>query len=148
MEGCGGTDAKACYHAYFLCFNDARYYEAHDVLEYAWLKLSPAEGMFFKGLIQLAGAFVHLQKQYLRPYHYKFGGRLRPAKRLFWVASKNLHPYFPKHMGLDVAVALKVCEFLEGKIAASGYQYNPWRPENAPYFEEKADMWYLRMRGV
>lgn len=141
----GHVDTEACYQAYFLCFNDIKYYEAHDVLEYAWLKFPEKGGVFFKGLIQLAGAFVHLQKQYFRPHHYKFGSRLRPAQRLLWRASKNLQSYLPRYMRLDVATVLQVCEFLEGSIAASGYQRNPWRPENAPRFEEDAKVWRLQV---
>ena len=38
--------------------------------------------LFFKGLIQVAGAFVHLQKQFLHPEHPKHRPRLRPAVRL------------------------------------------------------------------
>ena len=50
------------YRAYFRCWNEQRYYEAHDVLEQVWLKDDTADDNFFKGLIQAAGAFVHLQK--------------------------------------------------------------------------------------
>ncbi len=141
----GSVNAKACYQAYFLCFNEAHYYQAHDVLEYAWLKMSQEKAAFFKGLIQLAGAFVHLQKQYLRPHHYKFRGRLRPAKQLFWLASKNLQPYSPKYLQLHVASVLAGCEFFEGKITASGYQFNPWRPETAPAFLDYNGLRHLQI---
>ena len=58
-----------CYLAYFVCFNTQEYYEAHDVLEHLWLQREDENHAFFKGLIQLAGAFVHLKKQNLRPEH-------------------------------------------------------------------------------
>ena len=47
------------YHGFFECFNRGEFYEAHDVLEQLWLadKEGP-KGKFYKGLIQLAGAFV------------------------------------------------------------------------------------------
>ena len=72
VAGLGGDPALAahpCYQGYFQCFNDARYYEAHDVLEHLWLRGGRAdpEHAFYKGLIQVAGAFVHLQKQHARP---------------------------------------------------------------------------------
>jgi len=68
------------YLGFFECFNSGRYYEAHDVLEALWLpsRKGPFDA-FYKGLIQLAGAFVHLQK-----------GRTRPADALFGLAYKNL----------------------------------------------------------
>src|SRR2546423_12627744 len=74
------------YIGFFECFNSQRYYEAHDVLENLWLERRDENYAFFKGLIQIAGAFVHLQKQFLRPTHPKDGRRLRPAARLFKLA--------------------------------------------------------------
>ena len=50
------------YRAFFRCWNEQRYYEAHDVLEQLWLNTDSPDADFFKGLIQAAGAFVHLQK--------------------------------------------------------------------------------------
>ena len=52
LTGGAQVDAEACYGAYFACFNAAKYYEAHDVLEHVWLKLPIEDGGFFKGLIQ------------------------------------------------------------------------------------------------
>ena len=51
------------YLAFFRCWNEQRYYEAHDVLEQLWLKTKSPDADYFKGLIQAAGAFVHLQKR-------------------------------------------------------------------------------------
>ena len=53
-----------CYVGYFRCWNEQRYYEAHDVLEHLWLRTKSDDANYFKGLIQAAGGFVHLQKQY------------------------------------------------------------------------------------
>src|SRR5271167_2014724 len=90
------------YLGYFKCFNDQLYYEAHDVLEHLWLKKKDENYHYFKGLIQVAGAFVHLQKKHLRPTHAKDGRRLRPASRLFKLAMHNLESYQPHYMHLDV----------------------------------------------
>ena len=91
--------ANPCYQGYFRCFNDGLYYEAHDVLEHLWLGngRDDANHAFYKGLIQVAGAFVHLRKQYEHPAHAKHGRRLRPAVRLFALAQANLTPYGPRH---------------------------------------------------
>ena len=44
------------------CFNSGEFYEAHDVLEDLWLEeRETLNANFYKGLIQLAGAFVHLK---------------------------------------------------------------------------------------
>ena len=38
------------YRAYFRCWNDQRYYEAHDVLEHLWLNSDTADDNFFTPL--------------------------------------------------------------------------------------------------
>jgi predicted metal-dependent hydrolase len=125
-------DRDPHYVGYFLCFNDQRYYEAHDVLEQLWLKSHGVHHQFFKGLIQLAGAFVHLKKQYLRPEHAKDSRRLRPAYRLFRIAQSNLEPFEPKFLGLDVAEATRLCAANIAAIEESEFRKNPWNPEKAP----------------
>ena len=121
-----------CYLGYFLCFNRGEYYEAHDVLEHLWLQGETADSNFYKALIQIAGAYVHLKKQYLRPHHHKDGRRLRPAVRLFALGRENLRPYLPRHQELDVAGVSELCEKMMDRIESSGFQQNPWRPETAP----------------
>ena len=76
------------YRAFFVCWNEQRYYEAHDVLEQVWLNTNSDDDDFFKGLIQAAGAFVHLQK-ISNTQHTKHGRRLRPAVKLFELAEKT-----------------------------------------------------------
>lgn len=121
-----------CYLGYFTCFNAGQYYEAHDVLEHLWLKGRDEHYGFFKGLIQLAGAFVHLRKQYLRPDHPKDGQRLRPAVRLFALALANLEPYRPQHLRLNVEEVCELCRAWVSEIEAAGYERNPWNPERGP----------------
>ena len=123
------------YTGYFTCFNAAQYYEAHDVLEHLWLRRRDAHALFYKGLIQIAGAFVHLQKQHLHPTHAKHGRRLRPAVRLFALGAKNLAPFAPRHLGLDVAALLARCAALAAEITAADYTRNPWQPDRAPQIE-------------
>ena len=120
------------YRTFFQCWNKQRYYEAHDVLEQLWLNSDTNDDQFFKGLIQAAGAFVHLQKHFGHPTHAKHSRRLQPAVRLFRLAERNLSIFAPKHHGLDVAA---VCELLRGiadQIVASNYKTNPWSPDTAP----------------
>ncbi len=123
-----------CYQGYFRCFNEGRYYEAHDVLEHLWLGGGRADAnhAFYKGLIQAAGAFVHLRKQYEHPAHAKHGRRLRPAVRLFALAQANLAPYGPRHLGLDVDALLALCAGQVAAIAESDFTRNPWSPSAAP----------------
>jgi len=133
--GLAGADYSPYYLAYFDCFNRQEYYEAHDVLEHLWLKGKDENYAFYKGLIQLAGAFVHLQKQRARPDHPKDGRRLHPAVRLFALAEKNLAPYGPRHLGVDIGRVLALAHDYAGRIKATDYTRNPWRPSTAPALE-------------
>jgi hypothetical protein len=130
--GGGGGLLHPCYEGWFRCFNAGDYYEAHDVLEHLWLKTTGEDALFFKGLIQLAGAFVHLKKQHERPWHVKDGARLRPASRLFSLALKNLMPYTPSYHQLDVCAVCALCEEYLLALEASAFAQNPWRPEARP----------------
>jgi len=94
----GGVDPH--YAAYFDYFNRELFYEAHDVLEQLWLPIRKGpEGAFYKGLIQLAGAFVHLQKN-----------RPGPAKALLKLARANLAGVGEIHQQLDVRKVLAVID--------------------------------------
>ncbi|HVD94956.1 MAG TPA: DUF309 domain-containing protein [Candidatus Limnocylindria bacterium] len=120
------------YRAFFQCWNEQRYYEAHDVLEQLWLKTKSRDADYFKGLIQAAGAFVHLQKRFEHPSHAKHSRRLPPAVRLFRLAEKNLSKFGQRHHGLNVAVLCQLLRTYADQIVASDYEINPWSPETAP----------------
>jgi predicted metal-dependent hydrolase len=117
-----GQELDAHYLGYFDCFNDQLFYEAHDVLEELWLadRRGP-NGDFFKGLIQLAGAFVHLQKD-----------RLRPSAALFKLARTNLQKYPPVHEQLAVKAVLALIETWLGWLEAGGFNENPLGSQAAP----------------
>src|SRR3954451_5007588 len=97
------------YRAFFRCWNEHQYYEAHDVLEQLWINTKSAGAQNFKGLIQAAGAFVHLQKHFEHPSHAKHSRRLPPAVPLFRLAARNFTDFAPFHHGLNVAA---LCELL------------------------------------
>ncbi|HEY8900091.1 MAG TPA: DUF309 domain-containing protein [Chthoniobacterales bacterium] len=126
------TGLHPCYAGYFTCFNRGEYYEAHDVLEHLWLQCSDENELFYKGLIQLAGGFVHLRKHYEHPSHAKHGRRLPPASRLFDLAAANLAPYAPQHLHLDVDTVLGLARGTAEAIRASGCTVNPWNPDALP----------------
>lgn len=120
IEGFRGRTFDAHYHGYFACFNEGLYYEAHDVLEELWLaNRGAAADHFYKGLIQLAGAFVHLQKN-----------RLGPANALFNLAKANLRKYPPHFEQLHVAGVLKLIEDWREELAVAPEE-NPL-PKNPP----------------
>lgn len=110
------------YSGYFNCFNRQLFYEAHDVLENLWLadKHGP-NGNFYKGLIQLAGAFVHLQKN-----------RLRPSAALFKLAENNLKQYPAVHESLNLQNVLSLINHWVNQLEIGKFEINPLRPETAP----------------
>jgi hypothetical protein len=128
-----GIAAHPYYRAFFQCWNEQRYYEAHDVLEQVWLHdpITPEDAQFFKGLIQAAGAFVHLQKHYQHPTHPKHGKRLGPAVRLFRLAEKNLAPFGEERHALNLAHFREMLAEYRGAVEA-GSGKNPWTPAKAP----------------
>ena len=130
--GSGAIADHPYYRAFFRCWNEQRYYEAHDVLEQLWLNTESPDADFFKGLIQAAGAFVHLQKRFEHPSHAKHSRRLPPAVRLFRLAEKNLANFAPWHHALDVAALCQLLGRYADEIVASDYTINPWTPETAP----------------
>jgi predicted metal-dependent hydrolase len=103
---CRGRGADPHYLGFFDCFNGQRYFEAHEVLEEIWLpQRRGPNGDFYKGLIQLAGAFVHVQKK-----------RRGPALALFQLAQSNLSRYPTRHQSLDVAKVLSLIVAWRGRL--------------------------------
>jgi predicted metal-dependent hydrolase len=103
-----GRNLDARYLCYFECFNQHRFFEAHEVLEDLWLPVrrSP-EGAFYKGLIQLAGAFVHVKKN-----------RAGPALALLKLAQDNLQQFPAAHEGLDLASVLATIDHWMSKLTS------------------------------
>lgn len=122
----GETKLDKNYAGFFLCFNRGDYYEAHDVLEQLWLKSGPEDNPFYKGLIQLAGALVHLKKHAEHPDHPLFANRLRPASRLFARAQEHLAPFAPEYRGLRIEPLLRICKLCALRIERSDYRFNPY----------------------
>ncbi|CAN5556401.1 hypothetical protein BH20VER1_BH20VER1_31270 [soil metagenome] len=138
LEGIAPVDASGdvaqhpCYRGFFLCWNEQRYYEAHDVLEHLWLETKTEDWSYFKGLIQAAGGFVHLQKHYEYPTHPKHGRRLGPAVRLFELADHNLEPFGAWRHGFNIDALRALMARTAREIVDSDFTRNPWSPERAP----------------
>lgn len=122
IAGCQGQRHDAHYLGFFECFNRGLFYEAHDVLEELWLaeRKGPNDA-FYKGLIQLAGAFVHLQKN-----------RLRPSAALFKLAHSNLEKYPPLHQDLDITVVIQLIQAWLNRLEAAEFQLNPLASNGPP----------------
>jgi predicted metal-dependent hydrolase len=122
IDDCRGKGMDAHYLGYFECFNRQLFYEAHDVLEELWLpQRNQPNDLFFKGLIQLAGAFVHLQKE-----------RLKPAGALFKLARANIERYPSPHEALAITDVLKLIEEWLGWLEKSSFSENPLSKAEPP----------------
>lgn len=127
IEDCQGKELPAHYLGYFECFNQGLFYEAHDVLEELWLiSRGGPNDAFYKGLIQFAGAFVHLQKHSARYY------RLRPAAALFRLAQANLQNYQPSHERLDLRKLIQMADDWIADLEKGDFRENPFKGDNAP----------------
>src|SRR5207253_10436366 len=121
------------YSAFFQLWNAQKYYEAHDVLEQLWLVEKNAElARFYQALIQAAGAFVHLQKNFEYPSHAKHGRRLRPATRLFALALRNLEHLPNEFRALDLERFRQTLVRYRDELSKSHFERNPWSPQSAP----------------
>jgi predicted metal-dependent hydrolase len=117
-----GGELPANYRCFFACFNRQQFYEAHEILEELWLAgRGRADADFFKGLIQLAGAFVHLQKS-----------RMRPAAALFRLARANLGKFPARCHGLDTRQVRRLMDQWLGELEAGGFAVNPLPLNPAP----------------
>ncbi len=122
IESFRGQKLDARYLGYFDCFNRQLFYEAHDVLEDLWLPdRHGANGNFYKGLIQLAGAFVHLQKN-----------RLRPAAALFKLARANLNKYPRQHEHLNLSAVDDLAQNWLQDLERNDFGVNPLTTANMP----------------
>jgi predicted metal-dependent hydrolase len=122
IESFRGRELDAHYLGYFDCFNKQLFYEAHDVLEDLWLPdRHGANGNFYKGLIQLAGAFVHVQKN-----------RLRPAAALFKLAQVNLEKYPTVHEHLNLNAVLALIGGWLRQLERGDFKTNPLSAVNVP----------------
>jgi hypothetical protein len=120
-----GQAEDARYLAWFDCFNRQLYFEAHEVLEDLWLPIrrQPA-GNFHKGLIQLAGAFVHFQKQ-----------RPGPAAALLRLADANLAQFADGHERFPVTVVRDRIASWLGGLANCHSPINPLASPAPPQLE-------------
>ena len=108
---CG--DFPPGYLAFFELFNATRYHAAHDALEIHWLPVRNGYlGNFYKGLIQLAGAFhlLHLN-------------RTAPALRLLIRSRELLASYPSPQEGLCLETLLP--KFETWKIALKNHSKPP-----------------------
>ena len=118
------------YLGFFDAFNHQRFYEAHDILEDLWLldRRGP-NGDFFKGLIQLAGAFVLMQK-----------GRPRAADAVLQLAESNLNNYPRNHESADLAAVQALIASWRHALEQTAYAAKPLNFADPPFIASPSDL--------
>jgi len=117
-----GHERDQHYVGFFDCFNRQLFYEAHEVLEHIWLKDKHGpNGAFYKGLIQLAGAFVHLQRNHPQP-----------AGALFKLALANFEKYPREHERLNLDSTRHLIQSWLADLEQAHFESNPLTGVNAP----------------
>lgn len=78
-------------HSFVSLFNQEQYFGAHEVLEELWRRENGPAKNFYQGLIQIAAAFVHVQKK-------NFTG----AERLLKSSRRYLEPYPAGYLSIGI----------------------------------------------
>jgi hypothetical protein len=98
-------------------WDERRYFEAHELLEFAW-KYGPTEDRdLWKGVIQVAVAGVHLQR-----------GNPIGARRLLDRALARLVPLPDVRRGIDVASLRLRAEAARGRLDSGEFPAADWGP--------------------
>ena len=87
------------YLDFISLFNQKKFFEAHETLELRWRQDEGEARDYYQGLIQIAAAFVHIQK-----------GTPEGGKKVLKTARKYLEKYRPAFMGLDLEKLLAQTE--------------------------------------
>jgi uncharacterized protein len=90
-----GERFQPAYETFWILFNQEKFFEAHEVLEALWKKSHENERLFYQGLIQIAAAFVHIQRK-----------NPAGAEELLHKASQNLATFEDSYKGISVPVLL------------------------------------------
>ena len=78
-------------------FNRERFFEAHEAWEEIWRSTAPEPRGFFQGLIQVAAAL----------HQFRDLKRREGPRRTLAKARRNLEPYAPATLGIDVEDLLR-----------------------------------------
>ncbi len=107
-------------------FNSGRFFDCHETLEEIWQQEQGAVRDLYKGLIQIAAAYVHVT----RPNHYG-------AERLCRTALGYLEPYRREGaMGFDVERICRDAESMYARVAELGRErIGEFDPGQRPFYE-------------
>ncbi len=108
----------------FRCFNAGTFFEAHEALEDAWRETSaPLRGLY-RGVLQAAVVYLHLQR-----------GNLRGALKVYRRSRKWLEPWPEEVAGVEVGQLRRdLARVMEaaacgGRLAAGNFPPLRWKEE-------------------
>ena len=90
-------------------WDDRRFFEAHECLEYVWHAAPEMDRDLWQGVIQVAVAGVHLQR-----------GNAAGAAALLERAADRLNAYPAEHRGIDTAHTVAVCLEAADRVRRTG----------------------------
>src|SRR3990172_3227469 len=93
-------------------FNAEEFFDCHDVLEELWAETLGSEKKFYQGMIQASVALFHFGNENL-------GG----ARKLYESARRNLEPYAPFYLGLDLVKFLADMQHCFQELLDAGNVY-------------------------
>jgi hypothetical protein len=117
-------------------FNTGKYYECHETFEEIWQEEQGEVRDLYKGLIQVAAAFVHISR-----------GGYKGANRLLATAVGYLEPYRAGGaMGFDVEAICRAAERAHGRLREQGPDGVVLEPGMAPVYA--CDLSRLKQEAV
>jgi predicted metal-dependent hydrolase len=90
-------------------FNAGQYFEAHEAWEAVWLEAEREMRNFYQGLIQVAAAFVHLQRN-------EYPGTVR----LLDEGLRKLRSYPPETLGVQLAPLIAQARTVQQRVIEVG----------------------------
>jgi predicted metal-dependent hydrolase len=90
-------------------FNAGQYFEAHEAWEEVWLESARELRHFYQGLIQVAAAFVHLQRN-------EYPGTVK----LLHEGLRKLETYPPTTLGVQLSPLIAASRAVESRVLEVG----------------------------
>jgi predicted metal-dependent hydrolase len=90
-------------------FNAGQFFEAHEAWEEVWLDSARELRHFYQGLIQVAAAFVHLQRN-------EYPGTVKLLRE----GLRKLDAYPPTTLGVDLAGLIRASRAVEARVLEVG----------------------------
>jgi predicted metal-dependent hydrolase len=103
---CQGELSPTARHGIEL-INEGKYFEAHEVLEHAWMEAPASEGSLYRALLQVAVAWLQIERK-----------NSRGAAKMMLRVREWLDPLPERCMGIDLAAVKRSVAELDASLQA------------------------------